>query len=60
MIDTVLISWSLTHVPWGKTKKPAWYGLHPGTRTIPRSGGSYRIPLRLPIFDFPPALQRTP
>lgn len=44
----------------GETKKPVWNGLHPGTRTIPRSGGSYRIPPRLPICDFPPALQRIP
>lgn len=44
----------------GQTKKPAWCGLCPGARTIPRLGGSLRIPPGLPICDFPPALQRTP
>lgn len=43
----------------GETRR-AWCGLCPGTRTIPRSGRSFRILPGVPICDFPPALQRTP
>lgn len=36
----------------GETKKPAWCGLCPGTRTTPRSGGSFRSLPGVPIHDF--------
>lgn len=60
MVNIVLISWSLPHIPWGRPRSQCGVDSAQVQGQPPGQAGPFKIPPGVPICDFPPALQRTP